>query len=234
MSGIMFRSKLSFLSSEESGAVGGLAISFVLVLLLLIGAVGFGVWAFMGRQDYKNNTDQKIAAAVVVAQKQQAAADNAKYNELEKQPLLSYVGPSDYGSVKVEYPKTWSVYSAVASQAGSQTPLNAYFQPGAVPDVNNQTNNYALRISIVSTPYNQVLQGFTSQVQSQQISSSPYSLPKVPSVVGVKLTGSIEQNKQGEMIILPLRDTTLQIWTDTQSEVSDLNTYILPNLSFSP
>ena len=45
------------MNKQQDGS--GLAIGLILVSVLLVAALGFGGWAFSGRQDYKNNVDQK-------------------------------------------------------------------------------------------------------------------------------------------------------------------------------
>lgn len=218
---------------NQSGAINILLIPLILVVLLFFGALGFGYWAFSSRQDYKNNSDQKAAAAVDVAVDQTKAADAKLYAEEAKKPLKSYVGPAAFGSVTVEYPKTWSSY-IIESNAQSGMPVNSYFSPDFVADVGNQNNSYALRMQVVSQSYDTVLRSFDGQVRSGATTVSPYSLPKVPNVVGSKIQGQVAPNKQGTMIILPLRNMTLKIWTDASQFLPDFNNIILPNMTFSP
>ena len=104
-----------------------------------------------------------------------------------------------------------------------------------MPDTTNQANAFALRLEVNTQTYDQVLAQYTTLAQQGAVTITPYSLPKVPSVVGVKVTGTIEPNvKSGIMVILPLRSTTLQAWTESPQYESNFNTLILPNLSFSP
>ncbi|HEY8999329.1 MAG TPA: hypothetical protein VIM53_03345 [Candidatus Saccharimonadales bacterium] len=218
---------------DQRGAVNALLIPFILVILLFFGSAGFGVWAFMSRQDYKNNVDAKIAVAETATKAQTQAADQASYNQQAKYPLKAYVGPAAYGAVTINYPKTWSAYVQDSSSNSSQ-PVNNYYQPGVVPDTTNSNNTYALRMQVNATPYAQVMAGFASQVQSGDVTVAPYSLPKVKSVVGSIITGQIESNVTGVMIVLPLRDTTLQVWTEQPSEETDFTNIILANMTFAP
>jgi hypothetical protein len=78
------------------------------------------------------------------------------------------------------------------------------------------------------------METFKSGVQGGLAKVSPYKLPKVPGVVGSKITGAIESEKKGTLIILPLRANALEIWTESDKYLNDFNKYILPNLSFSP
>ena len=208
-------------------------IPFVLSVLLLIGVGIFGIWAFSGRQDYKNNSDQKIATAVSAAQKQTAAIDAAQYAEAAKQPLKTYNGPEAYGSIVVNYPKDWSAYVAVTDSGGSQ-PVDGYFQPDTVPNVQDPNSTFALRVQVVQTPYDQVLSQYVAQAKQQTVTISPFSFAKVPSVAGVRINGQINSSKQGSMVLVPLRDKTLKLWTESSQFINDFNNNILPNFSFSP
>lgn len=209
----------------------GLLVPLIVVVLLLVAVAGFGAWAFMERQDYKNNSDQKAAAAAAETKTATEAADALKYAEEAKSPLKTFVGPSDFGSVTVQYPKTWSGY---VIEDGNSAPLNAYFHPDVVQDVEKQESIYALRMEIVEDSYDQVLSEFTSAAEQGQATVSPYKLAKVSSVVGSRVDGQLEQNKRGSMVLFPLRNVTLKVWTETDQYISDFNDIILPNLTFSP
>jgi flagellar basal body-associated protein FliL len=88
---------------NQNGALDALLIPLILAILLLIGAGAFAAWAFSSRQDYKNNTDQKITMAVTAAEKKTTETDTAQAAEAAKQPLKSYNGPEAFGSVVIKY-----------------------------------------------------------------------------------------------------------------------------------
>ncbi|HSX53259.1 MAG TPA: hypothetical protein VLF90_02740 [Patescibacteria group bacterium] len=210
---------------------GSLLVPFVLVLLLFFGAAGFGIWAFSSRQDYKNNVTPKIAAAVAVAQQQTSSQKDNDFAQAQKQPLKNYNGPSTYGSLVVKYPKTWSAY--VVSSDHSDTPVDGYFQPDFVPGIES-TTDYALRVQISSTTYSQTMQQFSTYVKSGTTTVSAYRVDKVPSDLGSRIDGQLTSTKHGSMIVLPLRDKTLKVWTEADQYKTDFNNNILPNITFSP
>lgn len=219
------------MSGEESGNV--LLVPVILVSVLFVAAAIFAVWAFGQSQDYKNNVDEKIATAVT-ANKQLVQSEDAKqYAEAAKNPLKTYTGPDAYGSVKVTYPKTWSAY---VDTTNSSTPVDAYFHADYVP-ADRLNLPYNLRVQVVSNSYSDTLNQFASLTKQGKVNVAPYALPKVPKVTGSVLTGQItpgSTDASGTLILLPLRDKTLKIWTESPTYLADFNTYILPNLTFIP
>lgn len=217
--------------ADERGALNVLLIPVILLSLLFVGTAVFAVWAYGGRQDYKNNVDAKISQAVDANKKVVQAADARQYAEAAKQPLKTYTAPEQYGSVAVSYPKTWSGYVATAS-AGNV--IDGYFEPGVVPDVQDTASTYALRVRILSQAYSQALTQFSAFVKQNKLTMTAYSLPKLPQIGGMYLTGQITQQQKGTMVVLPLRDKTLEVWTESDAYLSDFKNYVLPNLTFSP
>lgn len=217
--------------ADERGGLNVLLIPVILLSLLFVGAAAFAVWAYGGRQDYKNNVDAKVSQAVEANKKVVQAADAKQYAEAAKQPLKTYTAPEQYGSVAVSYPKTWSGYVATAS-AGNV--IDGFFEPGVVPDVQDTDSTYALRVRILSQAYSQTLSQFSGFVKQNKLAMTAYSLPKLPQIGGMYLTGQITQRQKGTMVILPLRDKTLEVWTESDAYLNDFKNYVLPNLTFSP
>ena len=219
------------MSGDSRGNV--LLVPVVALAVLFVSAAIFAVWAFGGKQDYKNNVDSKIAAAVASNTQKVQAADAKQYAETAKNPLKTYTGPDAYGSVKVTYPKTWSAYIDTTSQS---TPLNAYFNADFVPSVDSK-QPYNLRVEVVANSYDNEMKAFSSLVKSGGVTAAPYSLPKVPKAAGSILTGQIvrtNRDSKGTLVLLTMRDKTLEVWTESPTYLGDFNTYILPNLTFSP
>ncbi len=209
-----------------------LVIPLVLSLVLLIGAAVFGGWAYSKMLDYKNNTDAKIAAAVQVAKQQEDAVKDAAFAQAEKSPLRTYTGPSAYGSVTVNYPKTWSAF--VTDDTNSSPYIDGYFNPGVVPDTRGQVSAFALRVQVIQQSYSSTLAALTNFVQNGGSTVTPYHMPKVPNVIGVRVDGKLDTQKSGSMVILPLRNMTLKVWTETPDGKNDFNNIILPNFTFAP
>lgn len=217
---------------NQDGAVNGLVISLIMAVLLLIGTMVFAGWAYMSRQDYKDNVTSKINDAVTIAKQQESTAKDKQFVEAEKKPLRPYNGPEAHGSIVVNYPKTWSAY--VADTGNTSTPVDGYFHPQTVPSANDQNSVFALRVQVVGQSYAEIVRNFNTQQKSNGLVITPYSLPRVPKVVGVRVTGKMDNNKVGTVVVLPLRTETLKISTEGNQHLSDFDNIILPNLVFSP
>ncbi len=219
---------------NDSGAFSVLVVPLVLVSILLIVSVGFGVWAYSSRGDYKNKSDQKSAVAVAQAIKQEDIVKDKQHAEADKQPLKTYIGPEQYGGLHLSYPKTWSGY--INGAGTSAQPLDSYFQPDVVPSISNQNAPFALRAQIMNQSYSSVISQYNGGITAKTLTAKPYSYPKVPSVVGIRFDGIVDGGKKatGAIVVVPLRDKTLKIWTENQAYLADFNNSVLPNVTFSP
>lgn len=214
-------------SLNQVGAINVLLIPLIMSVVLLLSSLGFGAWAFTSRQDYKNNTDQKVDEAVAVAVQRAKTEKDNEFLQKEKEPLKSYSSASQYGSFTIKYPKTWSGYTDEKADA-----LTLTLQPDVVPS--NPKTAYALTVEVVNTPYDQAIKNFDNAIKQGRAKATPYSLPKVADVVGIRIDGEVATGKNGAAVFLPLRDKTIKITTETQERVADFNTIILPNFEFRP
>ncbi len=209
------------------------SVSGILAVLFGLGMVVFialFVWAFAGQQDYKNNVDQKVAEATVVAVQEAESAKDVEFLEKEKKPYETYRGSSTYGSLSFEYPKTWSLY---VEESTSGTVLDLYAHPVVVHDTSADIP-YAFRVEITSRSYDTELSSFESDIEKGVVRAEAFRASSVPDALGVKLTGEIDRNIQGVMVLLPLRDRTIKLFTESTDFANDFNSIILPQLSFIP
>lgn len=217
---------------NQNGSINILLIPFILAVVFMIAAIGAGAWAYNGRQDYKNNVDQKIATAVEIAKQQESTQKDNQFAEAEKKPLKTYSGPQASGSLVIKYPKTWSSYVDDSSVGG--TPVDGFFYPGTVPSITAASSVFALRAQVLPQAYSEILRNLKGIQQIGKITVDAYALPSVPSVIGVIVNGQITPDKDISMVILPLRDKTIEISTQGTLFRDDFTKNILPNLTFSP
>ena len=219
----------------------GSAVTMVIIVVLALAAVGaavFGFTTYQSKQDYKNNSDKKSAAAVTAAEATQKTQLQAQFAEQLKSPYKTFTGSSTYGSITFKYPNTWSSY---VDQTNASEPINGYFNPGNVPGVSSNSA-FALRLELVTTAYNSILEQFSSQITQGTVTASAYIPPQMKGVAnaqpGTLFKGAIQQSEstplQGEMLVIPVRDKTLQLYTLSNDYLNDFNNTVLANLTYVP
>ncbi len=207
---------------------GELIVPLAISVVLLLASIGFGAWAFMGRQDYKNNVDIKIEEAVEAAEQNLTIKKDLEFLEKEKDPNDVYVGPSAFGTLTISYPKTWSNY--LVEKAG--TPIDGYMHPKYVSSNTNEVN-YALRYQVLERQYDQELKSFESRVKTGKAKVSAFAFPSQPNIVGVRVEGEIDSRKIGVVTVVPLRDKTIKVWTEGEEFRDDFEK-IISKLTFLP
>jgi len=207
----------------------------IIVSLLFVLALVFGLWAYGQMQSYKTTASKNTAAAA--ASNKKAADAQAKYDTLAKAPYKTYQGSPTFGTVSFSYPKSWSAYDG----SSTDEPLNAYFYPDIVPSTDSNTA-YPLRVELLGTDYAEAVQQFSSQVTDGSVKASAYIPPKMKGVTnvqpGTRFDGAIGQSdngtQQGAMVIIKVRDKTLQISAQSAAAVKDLDDIVLASLTFVP
>lgn len=217
---------------NNSGEMNVLLVPTIMLGVLFLAMSGFAIWAYTSRQDYKNNTDEKVAAAVEVAKEETATAKDNEFVEKEKIPFDDYQGPASFGGVLIRYPKTWSAY--VNEKGTGKDPIDGYFHPKFVPATDVKPA-YALRFQVLNTTYADELKKFDNAVKNNKVTVKPYKPEKVPTVTGVRIDGEIDSKVQGSLVLVPMRDKTLKIWTEAdKTYLKDFDENILPNYTFEP
>lgn len=222
---------------DQSGGVTTI-VGIAALAVALISSAGFGWWAYNSRQDYKDNSDKKVATAVAKAVTSQSAKDSIVFAEKEKLPYKTFNGPAIFGSITFSYPKSWSAY---VDQTSPNDPVKGLFYPDIVPSPiprNNVKPVYALRVDLIAMPYAQVLRGFDASLKKGTVRAKAYIPPKVKQIpnvqTGTRLDGMIEQKIQGSMVVIKVRDKTLKIYTESPSFLADFNKIVLNSLTFVP
>src|SRR3989344_2743639 len=208
--------------ASESGLATS-ALLIVFMVLALIGALAFSFWAYSQRQDYKNNTDKKIAVVVEAAKKDQAVELQKEFEQESKNPNKTFQSGVSSGSITFNYPKTWSAYvdEGLANQL-----INGYFHPNIVPGLGSNSA-YALRVEMLSDDYSQVVDSLNRNNKLGNLTASAYIPPKMEGVAnvqpGTRFDGAIAKDKNGAVVVIKVRDKTLKVYTESADFLNDFN-----------
>lgn len=209
---------------DQKGSLDPFIIPLVLAVVFLIAAGGVAVMYYSKYIEQKDNNRPIIEAAVAKAEQTQKEKLETEFTEREKIPTKNYTSPTEFGSVKLNFPKTWS--SMVSLGKGAD--IEYYGHPNYVPAENV---NYALRMSVVKKSFAAEIKSYDSQVKKAELKATAI---QISGVTGTRLDGFLEKDQEGSMVVFPLRDKTLKVWTESKEFRPDFDNIVLKNLTFVP
>ena len=183
-------------------------IILVVVSLIAVTFIGLFIWKYIDWDTVKTDVDGQIDAAVAMAVAANTTKLEDEFTEREKYPYKNFMGPTDYGSLSFEYPKTWNVY--IAKDAASGGDFEAYLNPGEVQPVSVTTVN-ALRVVIRDAAFDNVMRTYDSLVRNGRLNVVTRT---VGTAVANIYTGELPNGIQGVLAAFKLRDKTVLLQTD--------------------
>ena len=208
-----------------------LVTSIFFALTTIVGLIGY-LTTSSEIERYERESDVIVNEAVNEAKLEQKEEDARHFFEESKKPYAEYNGPADFGSIRFSYPNTWSVHNNKFDQNGYQI----VFHPGVIPVISDNTA-LALRVSVINKQYETVVSEYETFVVQGQLRATVINVAQTESFSGyegIKLEGAInEVLAEGTIIILKLRDKTIQIQTDATDWINDYNEIILPTFRYS-
>lgn len=215
---------------DNDGAANPLLLGLIACGILFVIALIFGIGQMSKVSDYKKNMDSKVSEEVAKQSQIISEQKQAEFDEKEKAPYKFWTSPTQYGSIKVGFPKTWSYYLELDEANSSGEVINMYAYPDYVPEISRDTK-YALRMTLETEDYNSVLDGYRKKSAQDGLEISTV---QVSNVSGIKIRGAIEKGTSGTLVVFPIRDKVLTVWTESKDYESDFENIVLKNLSFIP
>lgn len=206
--------------------------SFIVAVIMTVGFVLtliFGIWAFVGMVQNKTNLDQKIEKASAEAVDDAEAAKEIEFTEREKSPYKTYTGSATFGSLAFEYPKSWSVY---LQEDTDGTILDFYGHPNVIPGLKSGTS-FAFRAQILSNSYDEEIKKYQKTAEAGTVVITSFVPTKLTDQLGIRVTGEIDKDNKGVVVLLPLRDKTFKFWTESTDYVADFDR-VMESISFVP
>lgn len=200
----------------------------VILAILLVLSLAFGGWAFVNYLDHKNNTDAKIKEAAAVAVEENTNKLNAEFEERQKRLHNTYKAPSIFADASLKYPRDWSQY--LIENEGSTIELDTTFHPVVVRSKDSGEHAYALRMTLEKNQYGDLVEDFQNAVEDGEVKTKPI---KKEGVNGIRLEGQIVKDHKGAMVMFPIRDKTLKVWTESNDYLDVFNEAV-KSLSFTP
>ncbi|MBR3220532.1 hypothetical protein IKF76_01565 [Candidatus Saccharibacteria bacterium] len=189
-----------------------LALIIALIAISLLAAVFIGlfVWMYVLWDDVSTDVNGRIDQAVAIAVNEKQTELEAAFEEREKHPYRTFLGPADYGSLTFDFPKTWSVY--IPDDANYGGDYNAYLNPDKVSIVAKDTIN-ALRVSIVNKSTDEIIASYKRAVEKGELTTSTYNVNGVNATI---YAGTLPSKLKGYIAVFKLRDKTVIMQTDAE------------------
>lgn len=236
--------KQSRLSADQRGKVNVAVIVSIVMGTITVMAIGVTIWMFGQYQANKKVNDAVIEKKVREGKDEQKAEDEKILKKRLEQPYSKYASPPEVGSVKFDYPKDWSVYSAIplgdavadAKAATSTAELKAYFYRGVVPSVEGKSTVYPLRVFVTAQSYTEVTKEYQKFIEAGTAKASPITIETSDGAKyeGLRIDGVLSDVANGSAVILRIRDKTMQVITDTgQDNMETFNNVVLKTLHYT-
>ena len=191
---------------DRSGLIKTICLIFT--SLLAVTFVGLFIYMYIQYDIAHTDVEGQVKERVAEAENELRTKLDAEFAEKEKYPYKTFSGPSDFGSLTFEYPKTWNLY--VPNDASHADDYHAYFNPGQVNVVADETV-MALRVSIVNTLTDEIKSDFADKVEDGEMTVST-TVVNGNNVDVYK--GLLDSDLYGIVCIFKIRDKTAIIQTD--------------------
>ncbi len=200
---------------DRSGLIKTIALIFVSIIAIVFA----GLFAYMYVQwnDASTAVDTKINLAVAESENKLRTDLENEFAEKEKYPFSTFTGPTDYGTLTFEFPKTWSVY--VPNDASNRGTYEAHVNPGVVNVVSPKTV-MALRISIQTISTDTIKKKYADKVKSKKMTV------ETTVVNGVTVDiyhGELDSRYIGYVCVFKMRDKTVILQTDAELFKADFD-----------
>lgn len=214
------------LMQSSGGRVWKVATAVLAVAAIVLGALAINFSATANRE--RTTVNEQAQAAAEAAKAEQKKVDEAEFAEREKLPYRTYTAPSVLISLNIKFPKNWNLY--VEQSSSSTTQLNVYGNPGLVQSPRDFGGPYALRVNLERTLYAKIVAKRANQVEKGELVATPIT---VSGLKGTRYTGKISGAHTGVLVVLPVRDKTLSLWTESHQNTADFNK-IIERIALTP
>lgn len=200
-----------------------LVTAIIATILAVIFLVLF-VWAYQKYINQRDDVQAQIDSAVDQALVEKTQNLEAEF-ETERNSVTDTFRTNDsIANVSFAYPKHWSQY--LVENERSTTQIEAIFHPEVV----QKDKVYALRLKIIQSNYDDVLDDFQTRIKRGEVKATPI---KSNNISGVRLEGAYERDRNGSLVLFPIRDKTLFLSTES-TDYSKAYESIIQSLSFTP
>lgn len=204
---------------NDLGEVNILLLSTLMLGLSTIIFAVLAVISFGTQQSATSTLNSAKSASYKQGQSDQQKTDQKATLVAGEQPFRDYRAPDFYGNFDLKFPKNWNAY--VIEDQSSEVQVNLTLNPDAVKQVaSTQVNKYAFRAKLINKPEANLLAEYTDLLKTKKVTQQPTS---VSGIGGVWIDGQLDTHRNGVVVLIPVRDKTLEFITDTHDYLPEFN-----------
>ena len=185
-----------------------------------LGTVLFGalaIYSYRTAQQARLTLDSAKQEAKSEGAKEQATLDAEKAKQLAQDPFRSYLAPRNLGGFEIKFPKNWSALIDEQSDSSTQVKLAAH------PDFlreGEEEQSYALVVKLLTQKTSTLLRQYNEDAQDKKLTSRAI---RVSGLAATWFEGKYDDEHNGVIVLVPVRDKTLTFETQDRQFIGQLN-----------
>jgi len=202
------------IKNDQNGNVTTIAIGVLAFLVIVLG--GLSTWALISYNQERQTVNQQVSDAVQEAREQQRAEDEKRFEEERKNPYRSYSVPEVFGGITLEFPRNWSLHVKDSTSGATQVDLTMH--PEIIRESAGSLDIYAFRMQLVDRLFESANRNYQRDAERGNLKAEAVTISGID---GVQYDGEVVRNKNGRLVVLPYRDKTIVMWTESRDFISD-------------
>lgn len=200
---------------NQSGRVNLL---LLLAIFFGIGTVVFGsisIVSYDAKVKAESNRDAQVNAAVSKAVEKAIKEDEAADIKAAESPYRTYTADGVFGGFSLDIPKSWNIYAEKSVSA--QTQLTLIASPDSVSvDRALGRQLQPFKATLVQKSAQSIASSYQERIKRKKLTSSTVTVSGIQSTQLVG-TFSEEQTQPTTLVLVPVRDKTLQFANDDRN-----------------
>jgi hypothetical protein len=194
----------------------------IVAVILLVTTLVFAA----GASTTTAELDAKYAAGVEDGKAEQKKADVAEYNKATVSSTRTYTAPVVHGSFEITYPKAWNL----SIDSTSALPVDGLVDPGYV---NLVSAEHALKFTLQDKAFESSKKDYDDLMKK----GAKRTEVTVSGIKGYQYVGKINEDAKeavGTVVIVPLRDKTMLLQTDSNELYADAYKQMVETAKLKP
>ncbi|MFI5240329.1 MAG: hypothetical protein ACHQUB_01300 [Candidatus Saccharimonadia bacterium] len=195
--------------------ISSIFLGVMVVVVAIIAIVIFG-------NERHVQSQLSIASQTYIAQGKATQLKTDQQNALiaGETPFRDYVAPELYGGFDIKFPKDWNAYVIEDDSQLNQVVL--YLNPSFVTlsGQNPATNSYAFRAVLINERSTTVIANLVGIAKTNGVTNKSVT---VSGIASTWYDGKFDQFHNGVLVLVPVRDKTLELITDTHDYLTEFN-----------